>query len=101
MSKSFYSRFSFGKLCKTQQMFERAGEYYTEQRTQIVHGRRRVGGGGGTEHENVEALVLMRNRRHTQWTQKTVSLAICVLQRIQMDGGEGDYAAGLLFQSLF
>lgn len=62
---------------------------------------RRVGGGGGTEHENVEALALMRNRRHTQWTQKTVSLAICVLQRIQMDGGEGDYAAGLLFQSLF
>lgn len=45
MSKSFYSRFSFGKLCKTQQMFERAGEYYTEQRTQIVHGRRISHGG--------------------------------------------------------
>lgn len=61
---------------------------------------RRVGGGGGTKHTNVEALVLMRNMRHRQWTQKTVCLAVYVLRRIQMDGGEGDYAAGLLFQSL-
>ena len=61
---------------------------------------RRVAGGGGTKHTNVEALVLMRNMRHRQWTQKTVCLAVYVLRRIQMDGGEGDYAAGLLFQSL-